>query len=62
MLVVSAFLRVRQGPIAVWIFATVVASSGLGFLMARFLSEPANLALRGKRIKQAPQAVEHVGR
>ena len=53
MLVLTAFLRLHQGHAALWIVATVIASSTLGFIMARFISEPANLVLRGRRNRPA---------
>ena len=45
--VMSLFLRLQKGPIAVWIVATVVLSGGLGYLISRFISEPMNTRLRG---------------
>jgi len=43
----SLFLRVHRGPITLWIGAVVILSGLLGFLIARFVSEPLNRALRG---------------
>jgi peptidoglycan/LPS O-acetylase OafA/YrhL len=47
MAVLLTYARVRQGPIAAWVVAAVIASGGLGFLVAGFFSEPMNRALRG---------------
>jgi peptidoglycan/LPS O-acetylase OafA/YrhL len=58
--VLTGFLRIRHGPVAIWIAATVLVSSALGFLMARFVSEPLNRALRGKRIQSATPSPEEI--
>ncbi|MGB8833006.1 MAG: acyltransferase [Candidatus Sulfotelmatobacter sp.] len=50
----SVFSWIRHGPIALWIVATVLLSGGLGFLMARFVSEPMNRALRGAPVVSRP--------
>ncbi|HEX4029423.1 MAG TPA: acyltransferase [Terracidiphilus sp.] len=54
-LVLRLFLHWHRGYVALWIAATIIASSLLGFAMARFVSEPANRALRGRR--NQPNAV-----
>ncbi len=56
----SAFLWVRHGPIALWTGATILLSGGLGFLMARFVSEPMNRALRGAPVALKPESAEPV--
>jgi len=61
MIVLGEFRRLRQGPVALWIGGTLLAATLLGFLMARFLSEPANLALRGAKDPLAQRPVELVG-
>jgi VIT1/CCC1 family predicted Fe2+/Mn2+ transporter len=53
MLTLGVFLRSHWRYVALWIIASVLASSLLGFIMARFISEPANHALRGKRNRSA---------
>ena len=44
--VLTAFLRTRREPVGLWIVAVVFLSGGLGYLLARFASEPANRFLR----------------
>ena len=46
----AVFLRVHRGALALWICVVVVLAGFLGFLLARFVSEPANRALRGAPI------------
>lgn len=58
MAVLVTFARVRQGPIAAWILAAVIASGALGFLAARFFSEPMNRALRGRPVSPRPKLAE----
>jgi peptidoglycan/LPS O-acetylase OafA/YrhL len=48
MAILTAFAHVREGPIAAWMVAIILASAAFGFLVARFYSEPMNRALRGK--------------
>ncbi len=43
----SVFLELHQGPIAIWVFVTVLLSGLLGYAASRFISEPANRILRG---------------
>lgn len=38
---------IHRGPIIAWIVAVIALSAALGFVFARFLSEPMNRALRG---------------
>ncbi len=46
--VLSLFLRTRREPIALWIIAATALSAGLGYLLARFISEPLNRRLRDR--------------
>jgi len=44
----SAFLRqAHRGPVAPWVFVTVLFSGMLGYFVSRLISEPANRFLRG---------------
>ena len=47
MAVLSQFLRHPEGPVALWIIATVLCSGGAGFLLSHFFSEPLHRVLRG---------------
>jgi peptidoglycan/LPS O-acetylase OafA/YrhL len=60
-ILVSVYLRVRQGPVAVWILVIVIASALLGYALARLVAEPANRALRNWRRLPAQRTVEHIG-
>jgi peptidoglycan/LPS O-acetylase OafA/YrhL len=58
---VLAFLRLHHGPVAAWILAIVIASALMGFALARLIAEPANRALRGRRLRPSRGTAEHVG-
>ena len=45
--VFTVFAAIHRGPIIAWMLAALVLSAALGFLLARFFSEPMNRALRG---------------
>jgi peptidoglycan/LPS O-acetylase OafA/YrhL len=45
--VLSLYLRTHRGPAALWIAVVLALSGLLGFLVARFVSEPMNRILRG---------------
>ena len=45
--VLTALSSIHRGPIIAWIVAVIALSALLGFVFARFLSEPMNRALRG---------------
>lgn len=45
--VLSIFIKLHRGPIALWISAVIILSGALGFVLSRTISEPANRALRG---------------
>lgn len=47
MAVLSLYLQVRRGPVALWIVATVLLSAAVGALLSRVFSEPLNRRLRG---------------
>ena len=42
----ALFIRLRRGPVALWVIAIVLCSAALGGLVARFFSEPLNRRLR----------------
>jgi peptidoglycan/LPS O-acetylase OafA/YrhL len=44
---------VHRGPTIAWIGAVLASSAALGFLLARFFSEPLNRALRGGPVTAA---------
>ncbi len=56
--VLTAFFAVRRGPIIAWIGAVLASSAGLGWLFARFFSEPLNRALRGSPLPPGPPVAE----
>jgi peptidoglycan/LPS O-acetylase OafA/YrhL len=43
----ALFLRTKAGPLWCWIIAIVLLTAPLGWLVARFYSEPMNRRLRG---------------
>lgn len=45
--VFTVFASIHRGPIIAWMLAVLGLSAVLGFLLARFFSEPMNRALRG---------------
>jgi peptidoglycan/LPS O-acetylase OafA/YrhL len=45
--VFTVFAAIHRGPIIAWMLAVLALSAVLGFLLARFFSEPMNRALRG---------------
>jgi peptidoglycan/LPS O-acetylase OafA/YrhL len=45
-------LKLRRGPMALWVCLVLAGAALLGYLVARFLSEPANRALRGAPLPQ----------
>jgi len=58
--VFTVFAEIRRGPIIVWMLAVLALSALLGFLLARFFSEPMNRALRGgARQAGLPPTVDH---
>jgi peptidoglycan/LPS O-acetylase OafA/YrhL len=46
----ALLLKVHGGPLGVWVGLILALSAGVGFLTARFVSEPLNRALRGARL------------
>jgi peptidoglycan/LPS O-acetylase OafA/YrhL len=43
----QAYAAIQRGPLALWFAAVVVLAMGLGWLVARYASEPWNRRLRG---------------
>lgn len=60
--VLTVLADIRRGPISLWIGAVLALSAVLGFIFARFFSEPVNRALRGAPLPAgSPPADSHGG-
>ncbi len=48
--VLTVLAKIHRGPTSAWIVAVLALSAALGFIFARFFSEPINRALRGNTL------------
>jgi peptidoglycan/LPS O-acetylase OafA/YrhL len=43
------YIRLRRGPTTLWFLAILLVSAALGWVVARYFSEPMNRTLRGAK-------------